>query len=210
MQIALSNFVNFIARNDRVNTWGFIERLNNKSGARYNVSTSVTSYFGFVTDTTKRYTLEWSTKSTSYTLTEWSFTRVRRPNEKKYWALGGWWARFRKGGGGGGFVKGWVHYWKVKPVVSASIGATVSVFLSRFFGYCSDSCCFPCFLVRIEFFQKRIQRVVSWFFSRPKWSASSCVRAVVRNILSRVTEERVENDDVDELGHGIEVSPQAA
>jgi len=32
----------------------------------------------------------------------------------------------------------------------------------------------------------------------------------VRNILSRITEEGVENDDVDEWGHGIEVSPQAA
>jgi len=32
----------------------------------------------------------------------------------------------------------------------------------------------------------------------------------VRNILSRVTEEGVETDDVDELGHRIEVSPQAA
>ena len=27
-------------------------------------------------------------------------------------------------------LKGWVHHWKVKPVVSASIGATVSVCLA--------------------------------------------------------------------------------
>jgi len=27
-------------------------------------------------------------------------------------------------------LKGWVHHWKVKPVVSASIGGTVSVFLA--------------------------------------------------------------------------------
>ena len=32
----------------------------------------------------------------------------------------------------------------------------------------------------------------------------------VRNILLRITEEGVENDDVDEWGYGIEVSPQAA
>ena len=32
----------------------------------------------------------------------------------------------------------------------------------------------------------------------------------VRNILSRITEEGVENDDVDELGHGIEVGLQTA
>jgi len=32
----------------------------------------------------------------------------------------------------------------------------------------------------------------------------------VRNILSRITEEGVENEDVDELSHRIEVRPQAA
>ena len=53
MQITLSEFVNFIEKNDRVNTRGFAERLNDKSMTGYNTST----YFGFVTITAKRDTL---------------------------------------------------------------------------------------------------------------------------------------------------------
>jgi len=69
--------------------------------------------------------------------------------------LGPWWMMSE--GGGGGFVKG----------MGASLEGEAGGFcfnrghgfglFSKFFGYCSDSCCFPCFLVRIEFFQKRIQ-----------------------------------------------------
>jgi len=50
MQITLSSFVNFIEKNDRVNTRGFAEYLNNKSVTGYNTST----YLGFVTITSKR------------------------------------------------------------------------------------------------------------------------------------------------------------
>jgi len=50
MQITLSNFVNFVEKNDRVNTRGFTERLNDKSVTGYNMST----YLGFITITAKR------------------------------------------------------------------------------------------------------------------------------------------------------------
>jgi len=53
MQITLSKFVNFVEKNDRVNTRGFAERLNDKSVTGYNIST----YLGFVTIAAKRDTL---------------------------------------------------------------------------------------------------------------------------------------------------------
>jgi len=53
MQITLSSFVNFVKNNDRVNTRGFAEYLNDKSVTGYNTST----YLGFVAITSKRDTL---------------------------------------------------------------------------------------------------------------------------------------------------------
>ena len=56
MQITLSEFVNFVEKNDKVNTRGYVERLNNKSTTGCNIST----YLGLVSNTTKRDALEWT------------------------------------------------------------------------------------------------------------------------------------------------------
>jgi len=54
-------------------------------------------------------------------------------------------------------LKGWVHRWKVEPVVSASIGATVSVCLAGSLATAVIAAASCASLSAIEFFQKRIQ-----------------------------------------------------
>ena len=98
---------------------------------------------------------------------------------------------------------------KVKPVVSASIGATVSVFLAGSLATTVIAAASHASLFALSSFRNAFSESFLDFFET-EVIGIKLRSGFVRNILSRVTEEGVENDDVDELGHGIEVSPQAA
>ena len=130
--------------------WSFTEHLSDKSGTRYNVSVSVTTYFGFIRHHQKRCAgmddqkhepyFDWE-KFCLYMVVQqidpWSMMSEVWEGEKIAEELS----------------KGRVYHWEAEPTGQDYLYRNGFSLLSSLLACYSDSWCFPCFLFCIEFFQ---------------------------------------------------------
>jgi hypothetical protein len=79
-----THFINFIKKHNRIYTACFFHRLNNFTWHRTNICSAVTSYLGFIPDTSKTNTYKISVYCTGYRFTERSFSNPGRSYKTEY------------------------------------------------------------------------------------------------------------------------------